>query len=573
MTDLKNYLFRVYSKFHIVSLDNDQNLKESVQILNTYKLNDLIRLLVFGHIDGNGYYSKNDQAKLALLSLLSNQADGSTSPLAVNLISNTPDSRVFRVDLGYLLLGKKDIPEHKVSLDTFMWILIFYSSRHYKDIKQNLIEAIRNLLKYFGTKDGETILEHFPRVGADINKLEKLVSEKIDGNWVITPSIFSAVINSIGTELLDYIKKSGNEVLRENKIEVVSEVGGSGSKNNDLAGILNAMFEIFKAGYYPASISSVLPDTIFVTMDAGTAGNISGLADYLLSLTGREYFTKEAKISDSNEDKVVRVVLRGVYATTCILNESYERWSHIEKRLPGAWQLFKIIYNRLRNGEYDTGRYKFSAYRLPFPINDRNEDIEKASQVSWFTLFSSFIMGHILNLIGQRNAKHLYKVAAPVVRLSQENIYLAPAELYDLKNAVVRYTLEDETELRPTFLGNWLSYTADDYYTPISNNPTGGIGYNSRYSIIITQQDEKIPNEITLHASESNHEEWQEVVEGKPVFRRGSGIEELELFFYDDDGNQIDIAKVGITNNNEDGFIEIKELNVSQVIKDSSENE
>jgi len=572
MADLQNYLFRVYSKFHIVSLDNDQNLQQTVQVLNKYNLNNLIRLLVFGHIDGNSYYNKTSDAKLSFLSLLYNKNDGSMSPLAVNLISDMPDSRVFRVDLGYLLLGKPDMPEYNVSLDTFMWILIFYSCRDYINIKQNLIEAIQNLTRYCKTEDGIIILERFPRLNDEIDSLEKLiVSTKKNKDHVITPSIFSEIINSIGTELLSYIEKHGDKILKEHEIGAVREDGGSGLSSKGLADILNAMFEIFKAGYYPASIASVLPDTIFATMDVGGVGDISGLADYLLSLNGREYLNN-AVIDDTAKDMIVRVVLKGTYATTCILNENYERWSHIEKRLPGAWELFKIIYNRLKNGEYDTEQYKFSTYRLPLLLNDSGEEVLKMSRVSWLALFSSFIMGHILNLIGRRNAKHLYKVAAPVVRLSQENIYLAPDKLHDLKDVVVRYDLESQTELKPTLLGKWLKYVADNYYTSSSNNPTGGVGYNSRYSIVITEQGEGVPKEITMNASESALSTWQEVVEGKVVLRGGS-IEGLDLFFYNDEGQPIDIANVKATNNKGGDSIENKELSVQKVTKIDIENE
>jgi len=576
MADLKNYLFRVYNKFHIVSLDNVQNLRESVQTLNKYKLNDLIRLLVFGYIDGNGYYSKGSDAKLALFSLLSNEDDGSISPLAVDLLSNTPDSRAFRVDLGYLMLGERDKPEYEVSLDTFIWILIFYSSKHYIDIKQNLIEAIHRLIQYYKTEDRSVTLKRFPKLDEDINKLINIIREARKSEHVIKPSIFSDVINSIGTKFFNYFKDHKEEILVNNKTKVAPNGDGSGTIGNPLVDILEAMFEIFKAGYYPASISSVLPDTIFATMNVGGEGNMSGLADYLLTLTGREYFDN-ATISDTIEGMVVRVVLKGVYGTTCILNKNYERWSHIEKRLPGAWKLFRIIYNRLESGEYDTEKYKFSAYRLPSLLKasntDSQKDAEEAARVSWLTLFSSFIMGHVLNLIGRRDAKHLYKVAAPVVRLSEEDIFLAPGNLHDLKNVVVRYSLEGGMELKPTFMGEWLKYTPDDYYTSTSNNPTGGVGYNSRYSIIITQQDDTIPKEISINASESNHAEWQEVVEGKPVARIGSGIEGFDLVFYDDDGKPIDIATVMATNNQKGGSIEPKELNVGETKKTESKSD
>ncbi len=577
MTDLKNYLFRVYNKFRIVSLDNVQNLKESVQTLNKYKLNDLIRLLVFGYIDGNGYYSKGSDAELALLSLLSNENDGSISPLAVNLLSNTPDDRAFRVDLGYLMLGKRDKPEYEISFDTFIWILIFYSSKHYIDIKQNLIEAIHRLIQYYKTEGGDVILKRFPKLGKDINKLEKISQEAIKSNHVIKPSVFFDVINSIGTKLFNYVKEHKEEILENNKAKVAPNGDGSGTIGNPLVDILEAMFEIFKAGYYPASISSVLPDTIFATIDIDGESNMSGLADYLLTLAGREYFNS-ATIDDTIEDRVVRVVLRGAYGTTCILNENYQRWSHIEKRLPGAWKLFRIIYNRLKSGEYDTEKYKFSDYRFPSLLKasntDSQKDAEEAAQVSWLTLFSSFIMGHVLNLIGRRDAKHLYKVAAPVVRLSDENIFLAPNKLYDLDNVVVSYSLEYEKELRPTFVGKWLKYRPDDYYTSTSNNPTGGVSYNSRYSIIITQQDEEMPKEITLKASESNPDRWQEVVEGKPVVRKGSGIEALELVFYDDDDKPINIAKVTATNNKQgDNSIEPNELYVDKIKETETEEQ
>jgi hypothetical protein len=270
----------------------------------------------------------------------------------------------------------------------------------------------------------------------------------------------------------------------------------------------------------------------------------------------------------------VRIVLRGVYATTCILDENYERWSHIEKRLPGAWRLFKIIYNRLKNGEYDTKDYKFSTYRLPYSLRDVNEDIEKAARVTWLTLFSSFIMGHVLNLIGRRDAKQLYKVAVPVVRLSDINTFLVPSKLHELNRVVVRYSLEGGGELKPVFEGEWLSYMADDYYTGSSNNPSGGVGYNARYSLVISQKSEDssvIPKEISLYASESNTREWQETVEGQ-IEATAESIKALDLVFYDDDGQPINIATVRATSYQVGDFIEPKELHVERTKKMDTDN-
>lgn len=579
MADLQNYLFRVYNKFPILSLDDKSELKESVELLNKYKLNDLIKLLIFGRIGNNNYYISSD-ARLAFLSLLYNKDNNSISPLAASLISDMPDSRVFRVDLGYLMLGKTNKQEYSVSFDTFMWILIFYSSKHYRDIKQNLITAIRTLITYCNKEEGSVMLERFPRLRRDLGTLEKLLEVAGSSNHTITPSIFANVINSIGGELLSYVETNGDKILDEYKIEVASISGSSNVKSSALEDILNAMFMIFKAGYYPASIASVLPDTIFATIDVDSANNISGLADYLLPLNGRGDFvggniTKQSQQSDTGGGNVVRIVLRGAYATTCILNESYELWSPIEKRLPGSWKLFKIIYNRLKNGEYDTEDFKFSTYSFPTlhksdATNEEIEELKEIARVSWLTLFSSFIMGHVLNLIGRRNVKHLYKVAAPVVRLSQDNIYLVPEKLHDLKNVVVSYSLEGQTELRPTFKGNWLEYVADDYYTSASNNPTGGVGYNSKYSIIITDQDEKIPKEITISASDSNQSRWQEVVEGK-VVTSNNKINALELVFYDDEGNPVNIATVSASNNSSDG-IEPNKLIIEETKKDVTQD-
>ena len=573
MTNLQNYLFRVYNKFRITSLDNDQKLSGSLQVLNNYKLNDLIKLLVFSHIEGNDYYGKGTEAELALSSLLSMQGDGSVSPIAVSLIGNRPDSPVFRVDLGYLLLGPNNAQKYKVSLDTFMWILIFYSSRDYINIRQNLMEAVDKLIKYCETDDGSIILKRFPKINEDKENLKAVIQKAKNESHVTKPSVFCHVINSIGTELSKYIEIAGSKILMDSKIESKSMGGGSETKEGHLASILNAMFEIFKAGYYPASISSVLPDTIFATMDIPGAGDMSGLADYLLTLNGLEYFNEvNIKDVDTRDNRLVRVVLKGTYATECILNKNYERWSHIEKRLPGAWKLFKIIYNRLRNGEYDTNEYKFSTYRFPLLSKDSDEDIVEMARVSWLTLFSSFIMGHVLNLIGQRNAEHLYKVAVPVVRVIQEDLYLVPENLYDLQNVVVKYDLADQTELRPTFLGNWLKYKADDYYTSLSNNPTGGVGYNARYSIIMTEQSDSLPKEINISASETNVGQWQEVVEGKVEISAGA-MQALNLFFYDDDGKRIDIAKIEATNSEGGNLIEPKELKVSRVTHNDSEQE
>jgi len=234
--------------------------------------------------------------------------------------------------------------------------------------------------------------------------------------------------------------------------------------------------------------------------------------------------------------------------------------------LPGAWRLFKIIYNRLKNGEYDTKEYKFSTYRLPYPIRDVNEDIEEISRVTWLTLFSSFIMGHILNLIGRRDAKQLYKVAAPVVRLSDENIFLVPNKLHELNRVVVRYSLEGGGELKPIFEGEWLKYVADDYYTGASNNPTGGVGYNARYSLVVAQKSEDssiIPKEISMFASDSNPAEWQETVEGIVEATAGS-IRALDLRFYDDDGRPIDIATIRATSSQVGDFIEPQELHIEK---------
>jgi hypothetical protein len=574
MTDLSNYLYRVYNRFRIIPLDNNHELGSVVEVLNRYNLNQLVKLLVFGHIEVNGYYSRNENAKMAFLSLLYNKDDGSISPIAVNLIRDMPDSRVFQVDLGYLMLGKEDGHNYRVSLDTFIWILIFYSSKHYRDIKQNIIGAIRRLIEYCATKEGKrNIIERFPKLRDDIEKLEKIINEASKSNHVIKPSTFYKVISSIGNDVLRYIEKYGDRILEAHKIsvspmgdtEVISEYGRSNLSSRDLENVLNAMFEIFKAGYYPASISSVLPDTIFATMNIKGVGKVSGLADYLITLPGKEYVNIDYK-EDKDGDNIVRVVLRGAYATTSILDENYERWSHIEKRLPGAWRLFKIIYNRLKNGEYDTKEYKFSAYRFPFPIKNVNEDIEGASKVSWLTLFSSFIMGHILNLVGRNDAKQLYKIAAPVVRLSDENIFLVPSRLHELDRVVVRYSLEGGAELRPIFEGEWLKYVADDYYTGASNNPTGGVGYNARYSLIIAQQDSDnsvIPKEISILASDSNPAEWQETVEGR-VVATAEGIKALDLILYDDNGQPIDIATVRATSNRAGDFIEPKELHIER---------
>ncbi len=577
MTDLSNYLFRVYNKFYIVPLDNNRELSNFVEVLNRYNLNQLIKLLVFGHIEGNGYYSKGDEAKLAFLSLLYNKDDGSISPLAVNLVRDMPNNRVFQVDLGYLMLGVSNESDYRVSIETFIWILIFYSSKHYIDIKQNLIEAIRNLIRYCETEEGKkVILERFPKLNEDMKKLKKIVEEARDNGHVVKPSIFSNVISSIGNEILEYIQTYSDRILEAHKISdssagaggVVSGYDSSRISSKDLESILNAMFEIFKAGYYPASISSVLPDTIFASMNIEGVGKMSGLADYLITLPSVEYFNSNV-IKDASGDNIVRVVLRGVYATTCILDINYERWSHIEKRLPGAWRLFKIIYNRLKNGEYDTKEYKFSTYRLPYPIRNIDKDIEEAPRVTWLTLFSSFIMGHLLNLIGRRDAKQLYKVAAPVVRLSDENIFLVPNKLHELSRVVVRYSLEGGGELKPAFEGEWLKYMADDYYTGASNNPTGGVGYNARYSLIVAENSEDssiIPKEISMFASDSNPAEWQETLEGK-IEVTAESIKALDLIFYDDDGRPIDIATVRATSNQVGDFIEPKELHIEKTKK------
>ena len=47
----------------------------------------------------------------------------------------------------------------------------------------------------------------------------------------------------------------------------------------------------------------------------------------------------------------------------------------------------------------------------------------------------------------------------------------------------------------------------------------------------------------------------------------------LNLFFYDDDGKQIDIAKIEATNSEGGNLIEPKELKVSRVTHNDSEQE
>jgi hypothetical protein len=88
----------------------------------------------------------------------------------------------------------------------------------------------------------------------------------------------------------------------------------------------------------------------------------------------------------------------------------------------------------------------------------------------------------------------------------------------------------------------------------------------------MTEQSDSLPKEINISASETNVGQWQEVVEGKVEISAGA-MQALNLFFYDDDGKQIDIAKIEATNSEGGNLIEPKELKVSRVTHNDSEQE
>jgi hypothetical protein len=303
-----------------------------------------------------------------------------------------------------------------------------------------------------------------------------------------------------------------------------------------LEDLMNAMFELFKAGYYPASISSVLPDTILATIPGK---GVSGQLDYLLLLDNEDCPTASNEDVKA-EDNLVRVVFLGSYGGDSLLFEHESRWRSIEERLPGVWKLFRIIYKRLKEGEYNTAHYRFSDYK--FAIKGNDENILKAAKVRWLNLFSSFILGHVINLITTGSNKQVYKVAAPVINNRDFDVYLVPENFYDLQTPIIYYEVIGDTIKPQYYEHTWYKYQGDSVYTPTSSSVSDTASYNSSYAIVINTD---LVTDVTLKSYGGNINDWNEVVEGEIESQKGLGGESkivgLSFKLYGDDGEPVKI--------------------------------
>ena len=543
---LKDYLFRVYTKFTIVE---PNRLSDYVKKIQQYNLTDLVKLLVFGCIDTYGcnpYLIKDDFWGLLY------DSDGKSSPLAVSLLK---DSNLYQVDLGYLLTkDKKD--QYKVSLSTFMLILMFYNSTHYRSISYNIKIAIGRLLKHI-----DNFSNRFPEINKDKTVLYKLLEIVSDPKYndIVKPSLFHDVIQDIGKQLEDYVKKWSSGESKDWFANYRKSLFASGDVSSQLKELMEAMFELFKAGYYPASISSVFPDTVLATLPNR---DVYGQLDYLLLLDSNHCPASEEPVN--RENNLARVVFRGSYGGKSILYEYKARWRYIEERLPGAWQLFRIIYKRLEEGEYNTDKYSFSNYS--FIIEDENESILKAAKVRWLNLFSSFILGHVINLVGNRYNRQLYKIAAPVINPRNSNHYLVPNNFHRLEKPIIYYEVNGEM-IVPKSAENvkWLKYQGDKVYTPTSGSISDTASYDSSYAIVVPTDE---ITDVKIDSYGGNIDNWNEVVfaEMDRQVTVGGSEKKNRLVFklHSDYGEEVNIALKASSASQEADSIEPGKLNLSK---------
>jgi hypothetical protein len=550
--DLKDYLFRVYTKFRAVDLTSHSELKSKVEIIEKCNLTKLVRLLVLGSIDSNNHNPTLIQDEF--LSLLYD-LDGKSSALALSLL----DKRIlYQVDLGYLLTNSSNNSDtkYKVSLSTFILILLFYSSVDYRNIGYNMKIAIDRFVSY---AKNSYLVGRFPEINQDLGLLKELLNEDVIDE--VKPSRFRDVIQKIGNQIQEYVKTLRDRDNVNGFIAFWKGLVDGLDKTVSLSDLMDAMFDLFKAGYYPASISSVFPDTVLATIPNK---GVSGQLDYLL-LLDQDKCPKTLENAGA-ENNIVRVVFMGSYADKSLLFENESRWRLIEERLPGVWKLFRIIYKRLQNGEYNTSNYKFSNYQ--FFIKDDDEKINKAAKVRWLNLFSSFILGHVINLIATGSEKQVYKVAAPVINNRDTGSYLVPADFYGLQKPVIYYEVNDNIIEPKYYEGHrWYQYQGDSVYTPTSSSVSDIASYNASYAIVIN--DEKF-TDVNIKSYGGNINDWNEVVEAE-VESRGSAASDagkipdtLHFKLYSDDGEVVDI-KLKASSDKEGENIEPNQVNLESL--------
>ena len=526
--ELKDYLFRVYTKFRAVDLTSHSDLKSQVEIIEKCDLTKLVRLLVFGYTDPKNWNPTLIQDEF--LNLIYD-SDGKSSALALRLLK---DEKLYQVDLGNLLTNSSDTSgtEYKVSLSTFMLILLFYSSEDYINIGLNMKIAIRRFLSYV---EKSYLINRFPEINQDKPLLQKLVNEDVTNE--VKHSRFLDVIQRIGTQLKDHVEPLRSSKNADNFISYWQLLSDSVDKTVSLADLMDAMFELFKAGYYPASISSVFPDTVLATIPGKS---VSGQLDYVL-LLDQDKCPKTLGNAGA-EDNIVRVVFIGSYADKSLLFEHESRWRLIEERLPGVWKLFRIIYKRLENGEYNTSKYQFSNYQ--FVIKDNDEKVKKAAKVRWLNLFSSFILGHVINLIATGSEKQVYKVAAPVINNRDARSYLVPADFYKLQEPIIYYEVVNDNIIEPKYSKEreWYQYQGDSVYTPTSSSVSDIALYDSTYAIVIN--NDKF-TDVNIKSYGGHINDWNEVVEAEVGSRgsiTGDGKPDTLYFkLYGDDGEVVQI--------------------------------
>ncbi len=537
--DLKDSVFRVYTKFTIISPDNiKDNLKQHVMKIQEYDLSSLVRLLVFGCIDPkrcDRYLIKDD-----FLGLLYD-LDGKSSPLALSLLR---DKKMYKIDLGYLLIGDSD-ENYLVHLSTFMLILLFYSSVHYKDIGYNMRIAIGRFLRYIEDGQNSYLMERFQELKEDIGVLRGLINESPKSGHEVKPSVFREVIQKMISQLKGRVESLSSRENEGKFMDYLNTLVGADYVSGDLQELMHSMFELFRAGYYPASISSVLPDTVLAVLPNK---DVYGQLDYTLLLDA-EYlkglgFTNVV-VPDNAEDSLVRVAFRGSYAGESILYQYATRWNYIEERIPGAWHLFRIIYNRLEKGEYNTKDYDFSNYR--FPVMEQSESMLRTARIRWLNLFSSFILGHVINLIGTNSNQQLYKIAAPAINIRGTNDYLIPDNFYLLQEPVIVYEVYDDgnskvIEPRTRNSVRWLRYKGDNIYTPTSASISDNALYESSYAIVVPT-DEVTDVSFTSYAGHPEY--WNEVVLANMDQQKNAldikKLDRLSFQLCDESGNRVDI--------------------------------
>jgi hypothetical protein len=247
------------------------------------------------------------------------------------------------------------------------------------------------------------------------------------------------------------------------------------------------------------------------------------------------------------------------------LFEHQSRWTHIEERFPGAWRLFRIIYNRLAEGEYNTDRYSFSQYS--FVVNEENEDLKKAARVRWLTLFSSFILGHVINLIGAKDAQQLYKVAAPVIRPRDDSYYLVPENFHVLEKPIIYYEIDSNRNMiMPKYHGQfrWLKYQADRIYTPTSASESDITSYTYSYAILVNSDQ---ITDVKIESYGSTVEDWNEVVLAETSSQSGLATKRTDKIvfkLYDEQGEEVNIALSAISTDKQADDIEPGKVKLSK---------